>query len=106
MQREHRRHRLRVEDWELRIIKQVVKAYRTEREELQAELFERFLMVKRNDQRRARNWKCFLARSLYNAANNFVRNRSMRRMKMRSIESMGDEANEAMFPAYGATYCE
>ena len=49
--------------------------FRTDHEELEAELFKRLLELKINHQLNAKNWKSFLATSLslYNAANNFVR---------------------------------
>jgi hypothetical protein len=64
----------------------VAHAYRTDYEELEAELFRRLVEVKIKHQARARDWRAFLARSLYNAANNFVRNKGLRESKMQSLE--------------------
>jgi DNA-directed RNA polymerase specialized sigma24 family protein len=84
---EHDKGRLRVEPWEATIVKQVVRAYRTDEEELEAELLKRLLELKLKHQSRARNWKSFLARSLYNAANNFVRERRARETRTRPLET-------------------
>lgn len=69
----------------MEIVKQVAHVYRTEREELEADLFKHLLELKTTRQREVRNWKSFLARSLYNAANNFVRDERHRRRKSRSL---------------------
>jgi len=79
--------RLLVEAWETEIVKQVAHAFRTDHEELEAELLSRLLELKIKHQARARNWRAFLARSLYNAAKNFLRNRDLRESKMRSLEA-------------------
>jgi hypothetical protein len=79
--------RLQVEGWEMEVVKQVAHAYRTDREELEAELVRRLVELKIKHQARARDWRAFLARSLYNAANNFVRTRNLRESKMQSLES-------------------
>jgi DNA-directed RNA polymerase specialized sigma24 family protein len=82
----HGQDRLRVEAWEIDVVKQVVHAYRTDSEELEAELFRRLVDLKIKHQPRARDWKSFLARSLYNAANNFVRDKNLRENKIQSLE--------------------
>ncbi len=82
----HGKGRVQVEAWETEVVKQVAHGYRTDREELEAELFRRLLELKIKHEARARDWRAFLARSLYNAANNFVRNRSLRESKMQSLE--------------------
>lgn len=69
--------RLTVEAWEVRVARQVVRSYRTDQEELEAELFKRLLELKSRHRSRARNWKSFLAKSLYNSANNFVRHQRL-----------------------------
>lgn len=82
----HGADRLRVEAWEIDVVKQVVHAYRTDSEELEAELFRTLVELKIKHQRRARDWKAFLARSLYNAAKNFVRDKNLRESKIQSLE--------------------
>jgi DNA-directed RNA polymerase specialized sigma24 family protein len=78
--------RLHVEIWEMEVVKQVAHVYRTDYEELEAELFRRLVKLKIKHQARARDWRAFLARSLYNAAKNFVRDRAVREGRMRSLE--------------------
>jgi DNA-directed RNA polymerase specialized sigma24 family protein len=85
------RDRLRVEAWEIDVVKQVVHAYRTDSEELEAELFRRLVDLKIKHQARARDWKAFLAQSLYNAAKNFVRDKNLRESKIRSLEIEREE---------------
>jgi DNA-directed RNA polymerase specialized sigma24 family protein len=72
-------------------VKQVVRSYRTDEEELEAELLKRLLELKLKHQSRARNWKSFLARSLYNAANNFVRDQRPRNTRMQPLEVEEEE---------------
>ena len=86
MSGKHDRGRLQVEPWELGLVKQVAHTYRTDREELEAELFRRLTEIKVKHQSRAREWKAFLARSLYNAANNFVRDQNLRERRIQSSE--------------------
>jgi DNA-directed RNA polymerase specialized sigma24 family protein len=83
----HGRGRLRVEAWEVDLVKQVAHAYRSDREELEAELFSRLTQLKANHKEAwARDWKSYLARSLYNAANNFVRDQELRDSRIQSLE--------------------
>ena len=70
----------------MEVVKQVAHAYRTDYEELEAELLGRLVELKIKHQARARDWRAFLARSLYNAANNFVRNKRLRESRMQSLE--------------------
>jgi hypothetical protein len=77
---------VQIDVWELELVKQVMYAYRTDREELEAELLGRLLELKIKHQARAQDWKAFLARSLYNAANNFVRNKNWRESRIQSLE--------------------
>jgi len=92
---EHGRGRLRVEPWEVAIVKQVTRAYRTDQEELEAELLKRLLELKSKHQSRARDWKSFLARSLYNAANNFVRDQRLRLTRTQPLEVETEEQRGA-----------
>jgi DNA-directed RNA polymerase specialized sigma24 family protein len=78
--------RLSVEPWEVKVVKQVVHAYRTDHEELEAELFKRLLDLKLKRHAQVRDWKAFLARSLYNAANNFLRDRNLRECRIYPLE--------------------
>jgi DNA-directed RNA polymerase specialized sigma24 family protein len=78
--------RFQVAVWEIEVVQQVVHAYRTDHEELEAELLRRLVELKIKHQARVRDWRAFLARSLYNAANNFVRNRRLRESRMQSLE--------------------
>ena len=90
MSGKHDRGRLPIEAWEVDLVKQVAHAYRADREELKAELFRRLTEIKIKHKARARNWKSFLARSLYNAANNFVRDQHLRDLRVLSLD-MGAE---------------
>ena len=87
MSGEHDAGRLRIEAWEIDLVKQVAHAYRSDREELEAELLKRLLQLKVKHKARARDWKAFLARSLYNVANNFVRDRDLRERRIQSLET-------------------
>jgi DNA-directed RNA polymerase specialized sigma24 family protein len=87
VEKKHGTGRVQVEVWETEVVKQVAHAYRTDYEELEAELFGRLLQLKSKHHARARDWRAFLSRSLYNAANNFVRNRNLRESKMIALES-------------------
>jgi DNA-directed RNA polymerase specialized sigma24 family protein len=88
---EHDEGRLRVEEWEKDVVNQVVHAYRTDAEELEAELFRRLVDLKIKHKARARDWKAFLAQSLYNAAKNFVRDKNLRESKIQSPEIENEE---------------
>src|SRR5260370_30655702 len=70
----------------MEVVKQVAHAYRTDYEELEAERLRRLVELKIKHQARARDWRAFLARSLYNAAKNFVRDKDRRERKMQSLE--------------------
>jgi DNA-directed RNA polymerase specialized sigma24 family protein len=83
---QHGRGRLHVEAWEINLVKQVVHAYRADQEELEAELFRRLSEMKVKHKARARDWKAYLARSLYNAANTFVRDQNIRHRRIQSLE--------------------
>jgi DNA-directed RNA polymerase specialized sigma24 family protein len=87
----HGRGRLQVEQWEIDVVKQVARAYQTDYEELEAELFRCFVLLKTKHLARARDWKSFLARSLYNAANNFVRDKHLRESRTQPLEFDHDE---------------
>ena len=86
MSGKHGRGRLHVEAWEIDLVKQVAHAYRADQEELEAELFRRLTELKVKHKARARDWKAYLARSLYNAANRFVRDQNIRDRRIRSLE--------------------
>ena len=88
--------RLQVEVWEREVVKQVAHAYRTDYEELEAELLRHLAELKIKHQAHAWDWRAFLARSLYNAANNFVRNKGLRESKMQSLECGGEDAPPAL----------
>lgn len=87
--------RLHVEAWEINLVKQVAHAYRSDSEELEAELFRRLAGLKVKHKARARDWKAFLARSLYNAAKNFVRDQDLRERKIQSLEIEDEEGTPA-----------
>jgi DNA-directed RNA polymerase specialized sigma24 family protein len=86
VEEKHGKGRVQVEVWEMEVVKQVAHAYRTDYEELEAELLGRLLELKIKHQAQARKWRAYVARSLYNAANNFVRNKNLRESKMQSLE--------------------
>ena len=94
MLQEASKDRVPVEAWEVVVARQVVRAYRTDHEELEAELLKRLLELKATHQPRVRNWKSFLARSLYNAANNFVRDHRLRQTRIWSIGAEQAERQE------------
>jgi DNA-directed RNA polymerase specialized sigma24 family protein len=87
----HDRGRLDVDAWEIDLVNQVAHAYRTDREELVAELFRRLAKLKVKHKAKAWNWKAYLARSLYNAAKNFVRDQNLRHTRIQSLESEDED---------------
>jgi DNA-directed RNA polymerase specialized sigma24 family protein len=87
VEEKHGKGRVQVEVWEMEVVKQVVHAYRTDHEELEAELLGRLLELKIKHQAQAHNWRAYLARSLYNAAKNFVRDKDLRESKMIPLKS-------------------
>jgi DNA-directed RNA polymerase specialized sigma24 family protein len=88
---EHGPSRLHVDAWEIDLVRQITHAYRSDHEELEAELFRRFTELKVKHKARATDWKAYLARSLYNAANRFVRDQNTRDRRLQSLEIEDDE---------------
>jgi DNA-directed RNA polymerase specialized sigma24 family protein len=97
---EHDAGRLQVEAWEIALVKQVLHGYRADRKELEAELFRRLIVLKTKHQSRARNWNAYLARSLYNAANNFVRAENFHTRRIHSLEMEDEEGAAASMPDF------
>ena len=54
------------------------------------------LELKINHHGRVRNWRSFLARSLYNAANNFVRNRRVHEIRTQPLELEEEEGEPSL----------
>ena len=64
-----------VQSWELEMVKNVCRAFRTEEpEELEAELARKLAELKGRTPLGIRTWDAFLAKFLYNKASNWVRN--------------------------------
>jgi len=69
-----RRSRAPIEAGELALVKKVARAFRTtEREDLEAELARELLSLKTNLPLGIRHWEAYLAKSLYNKADNWIR---------------------------------
>jgi DNA-directed RNA polymerase specialized sigma24 family protein len=87
---EHGEGRLWVEGWEIELAKRIAGSFRVGDEELQAELLTRLADLKATHHEDIQNWQAFLARSLYNAAKNFLRHEDMLRRKFQSLDWQGD----------------
>lgn len=99
MSGEHGSDRLRVEAWEMELARRIAGSFRPGDEDLMAELFKRLVEVKAKDLSSIRDWRAFLAQSLYNAAKNFIRHEDARRCAI--FLPFGDEAAEDE-PSYRA----
>ena len=76
-----------VEGWELELVSKVARAFRTsEREELEAELAQRLLELKREPHPGVRNWKPYLAKTLYNYAARLITKWRDRQKREESLE--------------------
>jgi DNA-directed RNA polymerase specialized sigma24 family protein len=60
----------------------------------EGELLRRLLIIKIKHRFRARNWKAYLARSLYNAAKNFARDRNRQKKNLAKLKGI-DERDES-----------
>lgn len=81
-----------VKDWELDLATKIAGSFRKsigdEAEELEAELFQRLLEIKLQKIEGIEKWDAFLAKSLFNAANNFLNKRNTRRDRMESLDAI------------------
>jgi DNA-directed RNA polymerase specialized sigma24 family protein len=75
-----------VEPWELDLLRKVSAAFRThDREELEAELARRLLVLKTGNLRGIRDWKAYVAKFLYNKAANWIRDTRARDRRMATL---------------------
>lgn len=83
-----RPHSVRIEPWEIEVARSVARSFKTfpEHEDLEAELLKRLLELKSTRRHGVRDWRGFLAKSLYNAANNVVARWKWRDRRMLSLE--------------------
>ncbi len=64
---------IRIKQWELSLVTKITSHFvNTDKDELQAELYKKLLELK-HKKIKADNWKNFLAKSLFNAANDYLR---------------------------------
>lgn len=85
---------VRIEPWEIEVAKSVARSFRSfpEYEDLEAELLKRLLELKVAKPAQVRDWRGFLARSLYNAATNLVNRRNWWRRRALSLDArVGDD---------------
>src|SRR5437016_2358107 len=84
-----RRSRRQVHAWELILIDQVARRFSTtERDDLQAELARKLLMLKSLGHAHARDWNAYVTKFLYNKAANWVRDLRARGIrKVHFVES-------------------
>ena len=81
-----------VERWELELVRKVAHVFRThEREELEAELTRKLLVLKENPSKDIRNWKHYVTKFLYNKASNWVRDARTRDSRYLRVVDMADE---------------
>lgn len=99
---------MNLEGWEWDLINRVSAAFRTDREELGAELALKVLVFKSKSQSGIRNWKGYLAKLLYNKAANLVRDcRARERIeRARSDEWMAPSRYSLHGPAFIAIWNE
>lgn len=71
---------VRIEPWEIGVARSVASAFKTfpEHEDLEAELLKRMLELKERKRPSILDWRGFLAKSLYNAATDYIRRWSFR----------------------------
>lgn len=82
-----------IEPWELELVRKVVRAFRTyEKEELEAELARKLLVLKKGRLKRIRDWKRYTTKFLYNKASNWVRDSRARESRHIPIVSPSDVA--------------
>jgi RNA polymerase sigma factor (sigma-70 family) len=81
-----------VENWELELARKIAGSFKKtigdDAEELEAELFQRLLEIKLQKLEGIEKWASFLAKSLFNAANNFLNKRNYRRDRMESFDAI------------------
>jgi DNA-directed RNA polymerase specialized sigma24 family protein len=87
---EHDDGRLRVEEWEMEMARRIAGSFRRTDEELRAVLFVRLAELKAKTRNDIRDWRGFLAQSLYNAAKNFVRHEDVIRGRQQSLDFVED----------------
>lgn len=90
---------VRIQSWEIEVARSVARSFKTftEHEDLEAELFKRLLELKAGKSLGIRDWRGFLARSLYNAATDLIRRWNYRHRGVVSLAtSVGDEDGDAV----------
>jgi hypothetical protein len=85
-----------VELWELKLLKEVARQFRTEdREFLETELLSRLVELKSKPKRHVRQWKNYLWTALWNHAANFMRDRPMiHKTHLDPVESGAEDFEE------------
>ena len=91
MSKEHDQGRLRVEAWEIEVTKGIAARFRAGDEEFEAELLERLLELKSEGHKEAKEWRSFLASSIYNAAKDLLRYREIRQSRMQSLDACEED---------------
>lgn len=84
-----------IEQWEIEVAKSVAGSFKSfpEHEDIQAELYKHLVEIKSKKHLGIRNWKSFLAKSLYNAAYDFIRKWHVRHKNVQPLE-MPEENEE------------
>lgn len=79
--------------WELALIRTVAQRFRTmEREELEAELARRLLVLKLYPPRGIRDWRRYAAKFLYNKASNWIRDSRARERRAVAVDKTAGES--------------
>lgn len=78
---------MKIKAWEITLISQITSRYNiNDKDELQAELYKKLLELKHKNIK-AKSWKNFLAKALYNAANDYLRKTNQHNKRYISIGS-------------------
>jgi hypothetical protein len=89
--------RATIEAWELAQIRLAAGRIRTNhRDELEAELARKLLVLKIQQRSDIRNWKLFLAKFLRNKASNWIRDQRTREAKTSSLDSSTEDNDDAV----------
>jgi DNA-directed RNA polymerase specialized sigma24 family protein len=87
-----------IESWELALVSTTARRIRTtERDELEADLAQHLLRLKRRPPKGIRDWKAFLTTALRNKAANWIRNQQTREERLARLHEPSQGDSERTF---------
>jgi RNA polymerase sigma factor (sigma-70 family) len=93
--------RAEIAPWELALIRTVALRFRTgDRDELQAELARRLLVLKTRPPPGIRSWKAYLAKFLFNKASNWVRDQRVREKNLLALDPLPQATSHPTDPEF------